>query len=95
MNTAIINIKVASETKKQAQTVAKELGLTLSSLINVCLKEVIRTGELHASVVKEMLNDQTIQAFKEAQEHITSSEFKERFSNNDEAIAHLKQLTSN
>ena len=42
---AIINIKADVETKKNAQKIAKELGLPLSSIINAYLKEFVREQE--------------------------------------------------
>ena len=41
MNKVIVNIKVDPETKKAAQALASDLGLTLSSLINAQLKQLI------------------------------------------------------
>lgn len=43
MNTAVINIKVEPRVKKEAQKVAREMGLSLSALINGLLVEVVKT----------------------------------------------------
>lgn len=57
MNTAIINIKVDPEVKSKAQKVAAELGLSLSSLINAYLKQLIRTREVLFSLDEETTSD--------------------------------------
>ena len=46
----VITVKTDAATKKAAQTLAKDMGLTLSSLINSYLKQVIATRhvELYA-----------------------------------------------
>ena len=53
MNTAIINIKTTPKTKKEAKDVAEELGISLSSLINALLKQVIRTKSITLSAANE------------------------------------------
>ena len=46
MNKVIVNIKVDPETKKAAQVLAKDLGLTLSSLINAQLRQLVNRRQL-------------------------------------------------
>lgn len=53
MNTAVINIKTQESTKKQAQLVASELGLSLSSLINAYLKQLIKTRRVEFDLGEE------------------------------------------
>lgn len=46
MNKVAISIKVDPETKKAAQSLADDLGLTLSALINAQLKQLISQQRL-------------------------------------------------
>lgn len=46
MNKVVVNIKVDPETKKAAQVLAKDLGLTLSSLINAQLRQLVNRRRL-------------------------------------------------
>lgn len=46
MNKVVVNVKVDPETKKAAQALANDLGLTLSSLINVQLKQLVNHRRL-------------------------------------------------
>ena len=46
----VINIKSDIETKKKAQKLSKELGVPLSTIINVYLKQFIRTKEFTFSL---------------------------------------------
>ena len=50
MNTAVITIKTPLEVKTQAQGTAKELGFSLSSLINAYLRQLIKTKVVHFSL---------------------------------------------
>ena len=46
----LINIKADKEVKEQAQKVAAELGIPLSTIINAYLKQFIKTKEVHFGV---------------------------------------------
>ncbi|MYB40011.1 hypothetical protein F4X86_01780 [Candidatus Saccharibacteria bacterium] len=46
MNKVVVNIKTDPETKEAAQTLADDLGLTLSALINAQLKQLIHHRRL-------------------------------------------------
>lgn len=67
MNTAVINIKTTPETKTEVQKVARELGVSVSSLVNSFLKDIIRTKRVTLRA-DEKLNKQTLAAIKKAQE---------------------------
>ena len=43
----IINIKTEKEVKENAQRLAKELGLSLSDVLNASLRNFIRTREVY------------------------------------------------
>lgn len=49
-----VNLKIDSSVKRDAQRRASELGLSLSSLVNVTLKQFARTGEIELSVAPKM-----------------------------------------
>lgn len=49
-----VNLKIDSSVKKDAQRRASELGLSLSSLVNVTLKQFARTGTIELSSAPKM-----------------------------------------
>ena len=49
-----VNLKIDSSVKKGAQKRASELGLSLSSLVNVTLKQFARTGTIELSVAPKI-----------------------------------------
>ncbi|MCL4366415.1 type II toxin-antitoxin system RelB/DinJ family antitoxin [Patescibacteria group bacterium] len=69
MNTAIVNVKVNPKVKKEAQKVAEDLGLSLSSLINGYLRHLIRTKTVNFSLSEEP-SEYMIQALKESKADI-------------------------
>ena len=56
MNTAVINIKTQPETKAKAQEIAKAIGVSLSSLLNAYLKQLIKTKSITLSAREEIPN---------------------------------------
>lgn len=50
----VINFKTDWEVKKTAQELAKELGLSLSAIINAYLKQFVRTKEVYFSSAPRM-----------------------------------------
>ncbi len=50
----VINIKTDKEVKENVQSLAKELGLSLSDVINASLRNFIRTREVYFSAIPRM-----------------------------------------
>lgn len=69
MNTAVVNVKVNPKVKKDAQKVAGRLGLSLSSLINGYLKQLIRSQSVNFNL-SEKPSEYMIQALKESKKDI-------------------------
>ena len=88
MNTAVINIKTTPETKTEVQKVAKELGVSISSLVNSFLKDLVRTKRVTMRA-DEKLNKQTLAAIKKAREDRKKGLASPIFDNADDAIAWL------
>lgn len=68
MNTAVINIKTNPQTKAKAQALAKELGLSLSALLNGFLHQLIKTKKVTFSTEEE-LSDYLNEVIKNAREY--------------------------
>lgn len=73
-----VNIKLDPKIKKEAQKRAKELGLSLSSVVNATLSQFARTGELQLSTTPKMtpyLEELVLEARKEFKAGKTSGPF--------------------
>ncbi len=64
MKTTLISLRVDRQFKADAHAVAKELGLSLSALVNSLLKHVIRTGKVEFELSKEDLDSIVAEAKK-------------------------------
>jgi len=51
---SVINIKTDKEIKQNAQKIAKDIGLSLSDVINASLRNFIRTREVYFSAIPRM-----------------------------------------
>jgi len=87
--TAVINIKTDPKLKKAAQEVAEELGLSLSSLVNSQLKEVVRTKKVSIKVKPEIPNASLIRSIKQAEKDWQTGRISPTFDTAEEAIAWL------
>ena len=70
MNTTAIYIKTEPEVKAKAQKVAKELGFSLSSLMNAWLRQLIKNRTITFSVADEIPNARTRAVIKQAEENL-------------------------
>ncbi len=89
MNNAVINVKTDPKLKREAQKVAKQLGLSLSSLVNAQLKELVRTQTITLSVRSENPSPHLIKLLEESQKDVAKGMVSPRFDTADDAIAWL------
>ena len=84
----VITVKTDAATKKAAQELAKEMGLTLNSLINSYLKQVIVTRhvELYAP---EPMTPKLEKLLKEAEEEIKRGEVSRAHDNIEDFLEDL------
>lgn len=93
MNTTSLHVKIENNIKEQAQKTASELGLSLSAVVKVLLKQFIRTRQLSVGLSEEP-TEYFRQLMKEADEdertgRVTSfNSGKEALSYIDSLIAH-------
>lgn len=83
-----VNLKIDNNVKKQAQKMAEELGLSLSSVVNATLKQFARTGELELSSAPKIttaLEEIVVEARKDYLDGKTSGPFD----NSEDLVKHL------
>lgn len=92
MNTSAIYIKTDPQLKKQAQMTAKELGLSLSVIVNGFLKQFIKTKSVTFSAQEdEIPNEYLRSALKKAEENIKKGNHSPVFKTGEEAVAWLEK----
>ena len=73
MKTTNLNIRVDKEIKEDAETIFEELGLNMSSAINIFLKKVINERGLPFSVTLPKPNRKTSKAIKQGEKIINDN----------------------
>lgn len=62
------NISLDADTKNKAQALLTELGMDLSTAVNIFLKQMLYEGGIPFAITREIPNKLTLAAMKEAQE---------------------------
>lgn len=89
-NTTNFSVRMDSDIKKQCETLYGELGINLTTAINVFLRQSLRVGGFPFDVRIEQPNKETIMAMLEA-ERIARDPDVKRYSNVEEALRALKE----
>ncbi len=84
MNTAVINVKTEPQVKHEAQIVAKKFGVSLSSLVNAYLKQLIRTKKIEFTLEEEPTTH-LLNILKLAQKDIKARKVSPQFKNANDA----------
>lgn len=93
MNTAIINIKTQPEVKVKAQEVARDLGISLSSLLNAYLRQVIRTKKVEFDL-REEPSPYLVKILKKADKDIKAGRVSPAFDDVEDAIKWLHKKSA-
>jgi addiction module RelB/DinJ family antitoxin len=87
MNTTIINFKTDKIVKEKAQKVAKQMGLNLSDIMNIYLRDFIKKRELNIKL--EEPNEKTIKKIKNVLKEVKNGNVSPSFDDVNEAIKWL------
>ena len=90
MDNTVVTIKIDRETKKAAQELAADAGLTLSSLINSYLKQVTATRHIDLHIPQKM-TPKLEKLLEEAEQDIAAGKTIGPFNNAEEMIKALKK----
>ena len=90
MANTVITIKIDPETKKAAQDLAADAGLTLSGLVNSYLKQVTTTRRIDLLIPQKM-TPKMENLIDEAEQDIATGRVIGPFGNADEAIEALEE----
>lgn len=88
-NTTNFSVRMDSEIKKQCEALYNDLGMTLTTAINVFLRQSLRVGGLPFELRQERPNKETIAAMLEAG-RIARDPSVKKYDDLDELFAELK-----
>ena len=89
-NTTNFSVRMDSDIKKQCEALYNELGINLTTAINVFLRQSIRAGGFPIDVRMGQQNKETVLAMLEAESIARDSSVK-RYSDVEEALKELKK----
>lgn len=89
-NTTNFSVRMDRELKKQCESLYNELGMNLTTAINVFLRQSLRVGGFPFEVKLEQPNKETVAAMLEA-EHIAHDANVKQYSDVEEALMELKR----
>ena len=90
MATTSMNIRMDSEVKRKAQQVFAELGLDVTTAVNLFLRQVIRTQSIPFELKAEIPNEETLEAIEEVRE-LQASPDKKYYSSFAELLEEIKR----
>ncbi|MDP3741325.1 MAG: hypothetical protein Q8R08_03300 [bacterium] len=90
MKTEIINFKTDLDTKRRAQKTARDLGLSLSTLLNAYLKQFVKTKTVTLGAGGEKPSEWLINELKQAEKDEKEGWISPAFDNVEDSIAWLK-----
>ena len=67
-STSAINVQVDAQDKEQATLILKDLGINMSTFINMAIKQVIKNDGLPFNVQNPKPNKELLEALKEGEE---------------------------
>ena len=79
MSKVSTNISIDAETKAKAQAMLADLGMDLSTAVNIFLRQMLYEGGIPFSITRNTPNKITLEAMKEAQEISRSPEKYKRY----------------
>jgi len=91
--TTVINFKAEQKIKTQAQKIAENMGLNLSDILNIYLRDFIQKKELYISLNEDESrpSDELLSAVKEAQQEYKKGKLK-GFKNLDQLAVYLSKI---
>ncbi len=77
------NISIDAETKARAQIMLADLGMDLSTAVNIFLRQMLYEGGIPFSITRDVPNKITLDAMSEAQEMLRSPEKYKKYNDVD------------
>lgn len=90
MATTTFSVRMDSDIKKQCEALYSELGLNLTTAINIFLRQSLREGGIPFEVKTEKPNKETLAALLEA-ERIAKDPTVKHYTDVEEALRELKE----
>ena len=86
MSKVSTNISIDAETKAKAQAMLADLGMDLSTAVNIFLRQMLYEGGIPFSITRDIPNKVTLEAMKETEDMRRFPEKYKRYDNVDDMM---------
>lgn len=91
METVNISIRMDAELKKQAETMLSDMGLNMTTAMNMFLRQVVRQGRIPFEIATDIPNAETVAAIKEMDDMISGKIPAKKYASTDELFKDLDE----
>ncbi len=89
MATVNMSIRLDKDLKKQAEAMLSDMGLNMTTAMNMFLRQVVRQGRIPFEIATDIPNLETLAAIKEMDDIIGGKITAKKYSNTDELFEDL------
>ena len=89
MATVNMSIRMDTELKKQADAMLSDMGLNMTTAMNMFLRQVVRQGRIPFEIATDIPNAETVAAIKEMDDMLSGKVPSKRYSSSKELFEDL------
>ncbi len=89
MSTVNMSIRMDTELKKQAESMLSDMGLNMTTAMNMFLRQVVRQGRIPFEIATDIPNKETLAAMKEMDDILSGKIITKKYSDTDELFEDL------
>ncbi len=89
MSTTNVNIRMDSEIKAAAEAMFADMGLNMSTAVNIFVRQALRQGKIPFEITSEIPNAETLEAMKEAEDILSGKKKAKVYTDLDELFREL------
>lgn len=90
MATVNMSIRMDTELKKQADAMLADMGLNMTTAMNMFLRQVVRQGKIPFEIATDIPNAETLVAMKEVDDMINGKIPAKKYTSTDELFKDLE-----
>ena len=90
MATVNMSIRMDTELKKQADAMLSDMGLNMTTAMNMFLRQVVRQGRIPFEIATDIPNAETLAAMKEVDDIISGKIPAKKYTSTDELFKDLE-----
>ena len=90
MATVNMSIRMDAELKKQAEAMLSDMGLNMTTAMNMFLRQVVRQGRIPFEIATDIPNSETLAAMKEVDDMISGKIPAKKYISTDELFKDLE-----